>query len=86
VELVSRIDAVVAAGEVLTTGDLAVDGKELMKEFNLAPGPLLGSLLKHLLECVIDDQALNDRDRLIKISDQWLKVYGEKGRQGHTLP
>jgi tRNA nucleotidyltransferase (CCA-adding enzyme) len=44
--------------------DLAVDGADLMKA-GIAPGPRLGKILRALLELVIDDPALNQRDVLL---------------------
>lgn len=45
--------------------DLAVNGRDLMAEFNLPPGPKIGEVLAHLLELVLDDPAVNIRDNLL---------------------
>jgi len=55
-------------GAPLTLGDLALSGDDLMVELELAPGPPVGRLLKLLLDHVLDDPALNDRDRLLAIA------------------
>jgi len=44
--------------------DLAVDGDDLAG-VGIAPGPLIGEILRRLLDAVIDDPTLNVRDRLI---------------------
>ena len=44
--------------------DLAIDGDDLGGA-GLAPGPLLGKILKALLEWVLDDPARNTRDQLL---------------------
>ena len=49
----------------LTVLDLAVDGSDLQKA-GIAPGPLLGKILRALLDVVIDDPAHNNRDELIR--------------------
>ena len=41
-------------------GDLASIG--------IAPGPAMGAMLKELLETVIDDPSLNERERLLDIA------------------
>lgn len=48
----------------ISVGDLAIDGSDLM-EAGVPPGPRLGQLLKELLDRVLDDPALNQRDRLL---------------------
>lgn len=44
--------------------DLAVDGDALMKLLNLEEGPVIGEVLGHLLEVVLDDPALNTSETL----------------------
>lgn len=52
--------------------DLAINGRDLMAEFDLPPGPRLGALLHYLLECVLDDPARNDRVILLDLSRKYL--------------
>ena len=47
---------------------LALDGDDLMGELGLDPGPAIGSLLASLLERVLDDPALNEREALLRIA------------------
>jgi tRNA nucleotidyltransferase (CCA-adding enzyme) len=63
--LKAHVEKVVAAGAALTTRDLAIDGKDLMKELALSPGPILGRILAHLLDVVTTDPALNEREQLL---------------------
>ncbi len=65
-ELRSRIDAVLLAREALTVRDLRVDGGDVMRELGLAPGPKVGEILNRLLEEVLEEPALNERDRLLQ--------------------
>jgi tRNA nucleotidyltransferase (CCA-adding enzyme) len=74
-ELRSRIETVISAG-ALSQGELAVDGRDLTGELGIAPGPLVGELLGLLLEAVLDDPALNERDRLLDLARQWLAEGG----------
>jgi tRNA nucleotidyltransferase (CCA-adding enzyme) len=64
-ELGARAEALAAAGAALRTADLAVDGNDLMRELGIAPGPVVGELLRALLELVLDDPGANERARLL---------------------
>jgi tRNA nucleotidyltransferase (CCA-adding enzyme) len=61
-----HIARVMAAGAALSIRDLQLDGHGLMRELQLAPGPILGELLKALLELVIGDPQLNTREILLQ--------------------
>jgi putative nucleotidyltransferase with HDIG domain len=74
-ELRRRIAAVTASGP-LHQGQLAIDGRDLTTELGVAPGPQIGELLTALLETVIDDPSLNDRDRLLGLAREWLAQGG----------
>lgn len=67
-ELRARVDAELAAGPVLDRFALAIDGNDLIGEFELAPGPELGRILEALVERVIEDPALNDAPALLLIA------------------
>jgi tRNA nucleotidyltransferase/poly(A) polymerase len=69
-ELRARCRAQLAARVALARGDLAVDGDDLMRVLDLAPGPVVGRLLDELLERVVSDPMLNERDRLLAIARQ----------------
>ena len=56
----------------LSTRDLAIDGNDLMKEFNLKPGPILGKILAHLLELVLEKSELNEPKILLKKTREFL--------------
>jgi tRNA nucleotidyltransferase (CCA-adding enzyme) len=63
-ELKARIEREVEAERALKVTDLAVDGKDVMRVLSCPPGRIVGEVLRHLLERVIEDPALNDRERL----------------------
>jgi tRNA nucleotidyltransferase (CCA-adding enzyme) len=60
-----RARAVVAARPPLAVGDLAVDGRDLIR-LGLRPGPKFGEILGALLEWVLDDPSRNGRDLLLE--------------------
>jgi len=64
-ELADRAAAILARGDALAIGELAVTGKDLMAALEMPPGPQLGRLLAALLDRALDDPTLNQRDTLI---------------------
>ena len=56
----------------MQTRDLAIDGNDLMQEFNLKPGPILGEILNHLLELVLENSELNEREKLLAETKKFL--------------
>ena len=63
--LKAHVTKVLAEGAALSTRDLVIDGNVLMKELGLAPGRIIGQVLEALLEVVIVDPALNEREALL---------------------
>ena len=67
--------AVLAAGIEREQGsphrlaDLAVDGADLIA-IGLREGPALGVTLRRLLDAVIDDPTLNERERLLRLAEE----------------
>jgi putative nucleotidyltransferase with HDIG domain len=64
-ELRDRVNSELAAGAPLTLGDLAINGDDIVAEVTERPGVMVGRLLKHLLDWVIDDPSRNNRAALI---------------------
>ena len=63
--LADAATAILARGDALAVGELAVGGKELMSALALPAGPSIGKLLAQLFEQVLADPALNTREALI---------------------
>lgn len=78
-ELRSRIDEQIEQGGALTTQDLAIDGKDVIEHLEGGPGPVVGQVLRELLERVIEDPSLNTRDKLLPIVE---KLAPELEKQG----
>ena len=55
--------------------DLAIDGHDIMKMFNLTPGKAVGAVLDHLLECVLDDPEDNAREMLESKAREFYQSY-----------
>jgi len=65
-ELRARVEAILAAEEALSVRDLAVDGEDVMRALHLKPGPRIGEILDLLLEEVLENPALNQREALLE--------------------
>jgi len=63
--LKERVAGVLAAGSALSVKELAIGGSELKAELGLAPGPIFGTILRLLLEEVLDDPTRNERAQLL---------------------
>ncbi len=62
----ARVEQACQSGWALSARDLAINGSDLMRELGLKPGPMIGQVLHHLLERVLDDPAVNERDELLR--------------------
>ena len=68
-ELQKRIDKIIAEQNALHTTDLKINGNDLMKALSLKPGPKVGQILEALLEKVLDDPKLNEKETLLKLAN-----------------
>jgi tRNA nucleotidyltransferase (CCA-adding enzyme) len=70
-----RIASVLAAKEAFGLSQLAVKGDDLIS-IGVPPGPTLGAMLKELLDTVMDDPRLNEKNRLLEIAAKIMPKYG----------
>lgn len=71
--LKERAERIIEQGAALSTRDLALNGKDLMQELELAPGPQVGQILRDLLERVTEEPSLNEREQLLAIAKKIAK-------------
>lgn len=64
--LKAHVERVLAAGAAFSVRDLAVDGRVLMQQLGMKPGPDLGRILKALLDEVVEDPSKNQREVLLE--------------------
>jgi tRNA nucleotidyltransferase/poly(A) polymerase len=64
--LKAHVERVLTAGAAFSVKDLAIDGRALMQDLGMKPGPDLGRILKALLEEVVDDPSKNQREALLE--------------------
>lgn len=72
--LKQHIDRLVAEESAFGLKDLKVNGTDLMSA-GIKQGPLLGKILNYLLEMVLDDASLNDKDTLTNIAKRVASHY-----------
>lgn len=63
----ARLRDELARTTALRVPDLAVDGHDVMRILGTPPGPAVGAALAALLERVLENPELNDRERLLSI-------------------
>ena len=63
-ELRRRISEVAHEDAALKVTDLAIDGRDVMRILGIPPSREIGVLLERLLERVLDDPSLNEREKL----------------------
>jgi tRNA nucleotidyltransferase/poly(A) polymerase len=72
--LAERVDRVLAKERTLSLKDLAVSGKDLVKE-GIQPGKTMGIILRELFETVVDDPESNNREKLLEIAANLARRY-----------
>jgi len=63
--LKTHVQKVFAAGDALNVRELKINGHDLMREVGFKPGPAIGRVLTQLLDEVLADPSLNERERLL---------------------
>ena len=73
IDFEDRIEEQLEMENVLGLKDLIVSGEDLMAALSLRPGPIVGILLQFLLESVMDDPDLNQREKLVNLAKNFYK-------------
>jgi poly(A) polymerase/tRNA nucleotidyltransferase (CCA-adding enzyme) len=87
-ELRKRVEKVIADENAITVKDLDINGHIVMEEFGIRPGPVIGKILNHLLELVLDDPGMNRRDVLLEKAREVFPSLssGKAGDDRHGAP
>ena len=64
----TRVKRLFKESNVYTVKDLKISGKDLMEVYRLSPGPIIGKILKNLLNKVLEDPGNNTKAKLLKLS------------------
>lgn len=59
---------IIRRGDCFNVKMLAVNGKDLIQA-GIPQGPILGAVLERLVERVIDEPELNEREKLLELAD-----------------
>lgn len=76
--LEERIEKVLEQENAITVRDLNINGYDLMKEYGLQSGPLIGKVLNELLERVLDDPEINTGETLRSFVPEILEKISEE--------
>ena len=71
-KLAQRIHYITEAANAISVKDLAIDGNIVMTVFDIPPGRIIGDLLAHLLEKILDEPEKNTRGDLLRLSAEFL--------------
>ena len=63
-------EKVIADRQCVSLKMLAVTGKDLIEENSMQPGRKIGEILQKLLDIVVDDPALNNREKLLELAKE----------------
>jgi len=63
-----RVQEQIAAANAFSLRDLVIDGNDIMRELNIPSSPEVGRILNALFERVLDEPALNTREKLIELA------------------
>jgi tRNA nucleotidyltransferase (CCA-adding enzyme) len=69
--LLRRIHKEEEKAAALKVTDLAIGGIEVMEALGIPPSPPIGKCLNWLLDHVLDDPAVNERERLLELVREW---------------
>jgi tRNA nucleotidyltransferase (CCA-adding enzyme) len=72
-ELEKQLLTLLESDPPLSIGDLRVSGEDLKVELGLGSGPILGELLRELLDWVTEDPARNTREHLLQAASALLR-------------
>ena len=64
-KLEERVAGVLAAKDALSVRELLVDGNDVIRELGIKPSRRVGEVLEALLEKVVEDPSLNERETLL---------------------
>jgi tRNA nucleotidyltransferase (CCA-adding enzyme) len=65
----AEIDEIISQQQCFTLKDLKINGADLI-QMGISPGKEIGTILNKLLELVLDNADLNDREKLVKIVNE----------------
>jgi len=77
VKLQERIAKITEDENAISVKDLKINGNDIMTQLEILPGPIVGKILKDLLEKVLDDPEINNRDKLLELAKEFYSFNAE---------
>ncbi len=71
--LAGRVRALREGDRAFSVRELAVDGSDVMAALGIGPGPAIGTILAALLHAVLEDPALNEKEKLLEIARRFYR-------------
>ncbi len=68
-----RIAKIVEEDNALKVTDLDINGDEIMERFSIPPSRKVGEMLEYMLEKVLDNPELNEKEKLFEIGKEFLE-------------
>ena len=78
VRFADRVSQVMSRQRAFTVRQMAADGHDLMERLGIPPGPQVGIILEELLQAVLEDPALNEKEKLLEIAEKLYRQRLEK--------
>ena len=66
-----RIRIEIEKADAFAVKDLAISGHDVMDLLGLPPGPQIGEALEYLLQRVLEEPALNDKEKLVDLLKEY---------------
>jgi tRNA nucleotidyltransferase/poly(A) polymerase len=85
-EFRARLEEQQAAHVPLTLGDLAIDGSDVREELGITEGPLVGDILTALLDLVLIDPSVAQRESLLREAHAILERTPERTPERADMP
>jgi len=67
-KLKARIQKIIEEENAISLKDIKVNGHDIMNELGISPGPMVGKILNSLLQMVIEDPSLNEKEKLLTLA------------------
>jgi len=72
VALQARISAILKEDNAFKISDLEITGNDMINEFGIEPGPIIGKTMAYLLDQVLEDPKLNGKKELLTLAKQFI--------------
>ncbi len=69
-----RIEDITREDNALKVTDLDINGYDIMQRFGIGPSKIIGDMLEHMLQRVLDNPDLNQKEKLFSIGEEFLKA------------